>query len=422
MKFFAGAREDDADPITDVADAESYVAEASFSGDQFGRVGVELEWLVYYRDDHCRVVSAEEMLAVVLPSKTSGSLSTEPGGQLELSSIPADLETCISESKADMSSLRERFRAAGLELVGVGVDPCRPPTLKIDVPRYNAMVQAFDLSGKAGRRMLCSTASVQVCVDAAQSDSVAVDFRTKWQSAYALGPILVACFANSPIFNGRVTGWRSAREATWMDIDPSRTGIPSMELEPQLSWARYALEAFVICIRNEDGRPWTAPQSFTFHQWIASGWPRRPNLGDLRYHLTTLFPPVRPRGYLELRMIDAQTDDNWIVAAAVVHALLDDSKAVDAVRDIASTLSWPTPESEIDTWRTAAREGLTNPRFSRAAMQCFEVALSSLARTGTTSEIINLVELFADRYVFRGRCPADDLTAIGTADDGDARL
>lgn len=297
----------------------------------------------------------------------------------------------------------------GTELLGSGLDPHRPPCLQVDVPRYNAMLETFDSFGGAGRRMLCSTASAQVSVDAGQNDSMAIDFRAKWQVAYALGPILVASFANLPLANSELTGWRSMRQATWMQIDPSRTGIPSMRIEPRLSWARYALDAFVICIRHLDDQPWTAPRHFAFRQWIISGWPRCPTFGDLRYHLTTLFPPVRPRGYLELRMIDAQAEDNWIVVLAVVHALLDDSKAVDAVLEITEPLRARASKTGVSPWKRAARYGTADRLMGLAATQCFEVALSSLSRAGVTHDVGNLVQKFADMYVSRNRCPADDV-------------
>ena len=113
---------------------------------------------------------------------------------------------------------------------------------------------------------------------------------------------------------------------------------------------------------------------------------RRPTADDLTYHLSTLFPPVRPRGHLELRMIDAQPADGWIVPTAVATALLDDPKAADAAMAAAEPL-WHGPgpgsarsrRSEADPWLRAARHGPADPALSRASRACFEAADEALA-------------------------------------------
>jgi glutamate--cysteine ligase len=401
--------ETDARPLFNDADAEAYVAETSFIPSVSGHIGVELEWLVYDRQDRGRFVPPDQLLRIVTHPTVSGQLSTEPGGQLELSSMPAELETCIARSRSDILSLQNSVMAAGLRLEGFGLDPYRQPCLQVDVPRYNAMLEAFGPANLPGKWMLCSTASVQVSIDAGQKSSPTGDFSDKWFAAYAIGPILIAAFANSPIANSTFTGWRSTRQATWMQIDHSRTSVPAMAIDPRLAWARYALDARVICIRRGNNQPWTAPRDLTFRQWVVDGRPRRPTLGDLRYHLTTLFPPIRPRGYLELRMIDAQRGENWIVPVAIVSALLDDAEAVDAVLDIAEPLTARASRSGVSPWVSAARDGVTDPLIRQLTVKCFDVALSSLSRVSGTGDIRNVVERFADTYVYRGRCPADDL-------------
>src|SRR5580704_7255686 len=88
-----------------------------------------------------------------------------------------------------------------------------------------------------------------------------------------------------------------------------------------------------MCVREPASTDWTAPPGLTFRDWVrdgGSGTLRAPTPEDLEYHLSTLFPPVRPRGHMELRMIDAQPGDGWIVPAAVATALADDERAADA--------------------------------------------------------------------------------------------
>ena len=144
-----------------------------------------------------------------------------------------------------------------------------------------------------------------------------------------------------------------------------------------------------------------------------SGTLRSPTSEDLDYHLSTLFPPVRPRGHLELRMIDAQPGDGWIVPAAVATALAGDERAADAAMAAAEPV-WaertrPGPRSGAhDPWLRAARSGPADPHISRASRQCFEAADAALGRAGAPAPIRQAVAEFTERYVLQDRCPADD--------------
>lgn len=107
------------------------------------------------------------------------------------------------------------------------------------VPRYEAMQAAFDLIGPQGSRMMCSTASIQVCLDAGEADQSA----TRWRAAYALGPTLVALFAKSPNLEGRRTGWASSRLRATLGTCPPFTLPPEPSDDPAGQWARMAVEA-----------------------------------------------------------------------------------------------------------------------------------------------------------------------------------
>jgi glutamate--cysteine ligase len=399
--------ESDDEPILDAADVESYIHDFSFKVGEPKLVGTELEWLVF--DKVRQVVPPEHTLATLGDLSLRGSVSAEPGGQLELSSMPTDLETCVSDAVNDMSKIRDRLTAASIDLVGLGLNPYDSPHLYREVPRYLAMREAFDRVNDAGNWMLCNTASVQIAVDAGREGDQEHSFRRRWHAANAIGPIMVAAFANSPTARNRLTGWRSTRQSIWMQIDPSRTSPPTQDEDPRLAWTRYALDAKVVCIRRSAGEPWSAPEGLTFRRWINDGSPRRPTLGDLRYHLTTLFPPVRPRGYLELRMVDAQRDNNWIVAVAVAKALLDDAHALDLAMESAEPLTDRSVRPDRNPWVDAAKHGLSDHLMGKGAVKCFEAALAALARMGTSAKILTMVQNFTDIYVYRGRCPADDL-------------
>ncbi|MFE9424989.1 ergothioneine biosynthesis glutamate--cysteine ligase EgtA [Kitasatospora sp. NPDC006697] len=415
-------------PLTE-STAEAYVASTCFKIGPPGQVGVELEWLVHdtarpgLAPDPRRITAALAALAPppagpehntpeppVLPA--GSRITREPGGQVELSSPAADgLADCVRTTGRDLAALRTAFADQGLSLAGYGVDPhprVRQVTLR--QPRYLAMAGFFDRAGPWGRIMMCVTASAQVCVDAGTDTPGSGGFRQRWDLAHRLGPVLVAAFANSPLLDGRPTGYRSTRQAVWSRMDRTRTRAPS-GADPCAAWARYVLDAQVLCVRRPAGLPWDAPAGLTFRDWLRRPEADRPTLADLDYHTTTLFPPVRPRGYLELRMIDAQPGDGWIVPAALTAALFGDPRATDAalaaLEPLSAALAAPGPLGPA--WTRAATRGMADPVLRRAALGCFAAAEGALARAGVDSAIRADLSDFAERYPARGRCPADDL-------------
>jgi glutamate--cysteine ligase len=214
-----------------------------------------------------------------------------------------------------------------------------------------------------------------------------------------VGAVLAATFANSPVLSGAATGWRSTRLTTWWAIDPGRTR-PVGGVDPEAAWADYALGARVMLMPSRGFAPVLEP--VTFAQWMARGhrgaWP---DPSDLAYHLTTLFPPIRPRGFLELRMIDSLPGPYWKVPVAVAATLLDPdlTEAVSAV--VAPADGW---------WRSAARYSLANPVLARAARRCFDLTEAALAGS-PDAELLPVVQAYRQRWVDRGRCPADDVLA-----------
>jgi glutamate--cysteine ligase len=274
------------------------------------------------------------------------------------------------------------------------------------------MEACLDRTGPAGRAMMCTSASVQVCLDAGQEEPGPLGHGRRWWLAHQLGAVLVAAFANSPLVGREPTGWLSTRQLLWMEIGAGRAGAPPLEGDPRATWARHVLDAPVMCIRRDEGA-WDVPDGMTFREWTRSGVPRPPTREDLDYHITTLFPPVRPRGHIELRMMDAQPgEDGWIVPLAVTTALFDDPEAAEtayrAVKPLAERAQGlPAPHNPL--WLDAARTGLADPELHEVAVQCFTAALDALPRLGATDEVQDAVAAYLERYVRRGRCPADDL-------------
>jgi glutamate--cysteine ligase len=160
-----------------------------------------------------------------------------------------------------------------------------------------------------------------------------------------------------------------------------------------------------MCVRRPGAQDWSAPAGLTFRDWLRGAGERPPTGGDLSYHLSTLFPPVRPRGHLEVRGIDAQPGDGWMVPLAVTAALLDDPVAAEQAMAAAEAL-WHRPGSP---WWLAARHGPAHPAIAAASRQCFAAAEAALGRAGEPAALRQAVTAFAERYVNRDRCPADDL-------------
>ncbi|MFD5073799.1 ergothioneine biosynthesis glutamate--cysteine ligase EgtA [Streptomyces sp. NPDC058371] len=396
------------------AEVEALVRGICFKTGPPRTLGVEVEWLVHeLRLPQLPVTPArlEEAYATLRTLPLRSALTVEPGGQLELSSLPAaSLMECIGSVSEDLAAVRAVLREADLGLSGYGQDPWNPPSRFLHEPRYDAMERYLDRTGPEGRAMMCSSASVQVCLDAGHEEPGPLGHGRRWWLAHQLGAVLVAAFAHSPMAAGRHTGWRSTRQSLWAAMDPGRSSAPALGGDPRVAWARHVLDAPVMCVRAPKGA-WDVPEGLTFREWTRSGTP--PDRADLDYHLTTLFPPVRPRGHLEFRMIDAQPgDDGWIVPLAVTTALFDDAEAAETayrtVKPLAERAgSQPAPCNPL--WTEAARGGLTDPELHEAAVICFAAAADALPRIGATREVQDAVAEFIDRYVARGRCPADDL-------------
>ncbi|HET9173450.1 MAG TPA: ergothioneine biosynthesis glutamate--cysteine ligase EgtA [Actinospica sp.] len=392
-------------------DAGAHVRGVCFKTGPPALVGVELEWLVHDLVDPLRPVPAARMERALdglgAPGAFPGgsAFSREPGGQVELSSRPGPLAACLADLAADTGVLRTALATHGMALAGWGLEPFLARNRILDLPRYQAMEAHFDRIGPWGRRMMRCTAGLQVNLDAGDESTGMTGWRRRWELAHRLGPVLVAAFANSPLWRGRPTGWRSGRQAVWRRTDTSRTRPPAHTGDPRADWAHYALDAAVLCIRCEDAHGWSSPPGLTFRDWLGGAVPglRPPTLEDLDYHLTTLFPPVRPRGWLELRMIDAQHGDDWVVPAAVAAALFDDPAAAEAAWAATEPLCAGHAVPDAPTWTRAARFGLSAPEFAEAAAECFAAAEKSLPEPLRAP-----VSAFIERYVARGRCPADD--------------
>lgn len=261
------------------------------------RVGVEQELLVADAATGAPV-PLRRIRPVVAAAACAPYVDFEPGGQLELSLPPDPGPAALGRRlEAHVADLRRRLRASGIRLVDGSADP-RPESavpLRRTGPRYRAMQRHFDAIGPAGRRMMRRTAATQVCLDWWPGCAGL----EQWRLLNLAAPFLAAAFATSAGPEGRL--------ATWLAVDPARTGF--------------------------DDRVLRGPDPVAAYAAFATGAARFVG-GDAARHLTTLFPPVRPRGhYLEVRFVDAQPVPAVAgLVAALAGLVYDDRRRRRALR------------------------------------------------------------------------------------------
>lgn len=378
-----------------------HIGEECLRDGPVGQVGLEIEAHCFDLADPMRRPGWDELTDVIgtVPDLLGGSVITvEPGGAVELSGPPFEgAVAAIAAMNADRAVLGEAFARRGLGLVLLGADPLRPAKRVNPGPRYGAMERFFQASdtGTAGAAMMTSTASVQVNVDAGPRDGWADRVRL----AHALGPTMIAISANSPLLAGEFSGWRSTRQRVWSQLDSARCGpiLGASGDDPADDWARYALKAPVMLVHTPDAVPVT--EWVPFADWadgttLLDG--RRPTTSDVDYHLTTLFPPVRPRGFLEIRYLDSVPDDVWPAIVFTLVTLLDDPAA--------AAIAAEATEPVATAWDRAARIGLGDQRLQEAAVRCVRAAAER-----APEELADAMEALVSQ-VENGRCPADDFS------------
>ncbi|GGK48895.1 ergothioneine biosynthesis glutamate--cysteine ligase EgtA [Nocardia camponoti] len=394
--------------LTSRAAAEAYVGGVCFKLGPPRLIGAELEWLTAdrtgARPSLATIVAAlgphaPASLAPASPAQPlpGGSVVTiEPGGQIELSSAPfADPALLTARLRADAARLRDLLAVAGIGMIAAPADAERAPQRVLDLPRYAAMERHFAGIGPFGALMMCNTAATQVSIDAGADPR---EVRARWTALYVVGPALIAAFACSPRLHGAPAGeWASQRMRTWLRLDPARTRPPVADwADPITAYAHWALDVPLLCVRcTEESADWSPPAGATFADWLSGALDdevgRRPTQADLDYHLTTLFPPVRASGHLEVRYLDTQPGENFDIPIHLFDALMSSPDTVSAATTVASPVA--------GQWLDAAHHGLRVPELRRVATDLFELA-SDNART---AEAATRLQEFARQCRAAGR-------------------
>ena len=374
-------------PSLDVATARDVINRIAAPCSTGPAVGLELEWHTYPAGDRTARCPIDHLEAVCRDLHLPGAsrVTFEPGGQVELSGPPSpSVSTACDRLSLDADLLVAALASSGVEAVAAGSDPHRPPVRTVQHPRYAAMEAYFDHDGPAGRRMMCSTAALQVNIDAG------ADPCARWALVHAVGPALAAAFATSPAL-----GFVSSRLATWLAIDRTRTRSALGIGDPSADWASFALGARLMLLRLDGERWGDVDSELTLARWLEEGhdgvWPDE---SDVAYHLTTLFPPVRLRGWLELRFLDALPAPWWRAAAVTIATVVADDEVGRAVGAAAHH------HGVVDRWALATRRGLDHPGLAAVALAC----------VGAAAEVSGdpAVVEFLQRFTSRRRAPGLD--------------
>jgi len=347
------------------------------------------------------------------------SVSLEPGGQFELSGAPlATLHDTCREVNDHLQQVKAVDAELGTGVFGLGF---QPKWRRDEIPvmpkgRYGIMSAYMPKKGNLGLDMMFRTCTIQVNLDFSDE----ADMVEKFRIAQALQPVATALFANSPFTEGRPNGFLSYRSHIWTDTDPDRCGMLPFVFEPGMSFERYVKHVLDVPMYfvYRDGR-YIDASGQSFRDFLAGRLPalpgERPVMGDWHDHLTTLFPEVRLKQYMEMRGADGGPWMRICALPALWVGLLYDSVAQDSARQLSRDWS----AAEVDRLRAAVpKEGLraeiggrTLREVARDVLAISDAGLRRRARRNPSGEDESgfLEPLHA--IVASGRTPAEDLLA-----------
>ncbi|MET0372250.1 MAG: glutamate--cysteine ligase [Sphingobium sp.] len=372
------------------------------------RIGTEHEKFVYATDDH-HAPSYEEQSGIhtlligltrygwepvyeggniIALSGSDGTISLEPAGQLELSGAPLDNlhETC-AETGRHLEQVRYVGEKLGLGFLGLGMWPDKTRAELPIMPkgRYEIMLRHMPRVGSLGLDMMLRTCTIQTNLDYGSEADMAQKFRV----SLALQPLGTALFANSPFTEGKPNGYLSYRSHIWSDTDPGRTGMLPFVFEDGFGYERYADYALDVPMYfvYRDGK-YIDAAGLSFRDFLAGRLAvlpgEKPTEKDWEDHLSTAFPEVRMKSFLEMRGSDGGPHDSICALPALWVGLLYDQGALDAAWDLVKGWSMEARQTLRDS---VPKLGLDAPigdgrRLRDIAGDVLGIARSGLAARG----------------------------------------
>ncbi|KFB10982.1 glutamate--cysteine ligase [Nitratireductor basaltis] len=341
-----------------------------------------------------------------------GAISLEPGGQFELSGAPLETihQTC-REGNVHLSQLREIAEPLGIRFLGLGGSPkwTLAETPKMPKSRYDIMTAYMPKVGTKGLDMMYRTCTIQVNLDFSSE----ADMRRKMRVAQRLQPLSTALFANSPFTDGKVNGMKSWRGDIWRDTDNQRSGLLPFVFSEDFGFADYvewALDVPMYFIIR-DGRYHDCTH-VTFRQFMDGALRNEvtngvPTMGDWANHLSTLFPDVRLKRFIEMRGADGGPWRRICALPAFWVGLLYDENALAAADDLTSGWSF----EDVQAMRDAVPEQALKTPVGNHEMRDVAREVLKIARDGLNARAY----LNSEGYDEAGFLdPLDEVVARGT--------
>jgi len=327
------------------------------------------------------VYEGENIIALADP-RGLGSISLEPGGQFELSGAPLQTvhNTC-EEVHDHLGQIREVGDALGIGFLGLGASPLwtRAETPMMPKGRYKIMAPYMDKVGKLGRDMMFRTCTVQVNLDFGSE----ADMVKKLRVSLALQPIATALFANSPFLEGKPNGFLSFRSEVWRDTDNARAGMLPFVFEDGMGFERYveyALDVPMYFVMRNSRYINTAGESF--RAFLEGKLPQlpgeKPVLKDWSDHVTTIFPEVRLKTYLEMRGCDSGPSRRLCALPALFVGLLYNQSSLDAAWDLVK--NWTARERQA--LRDAVPRQALKAKIRGRTVQAIAKEVLAISRAG----------------------------------------
>mgnify|MGYP006266211689 CR=1 FL=1 len=324
----------------------------------------------------------EENGQLVALKKDGASITLEPGGQFELSGAPLEHihQTC-NEVHRHLAEVEAVADPLDVGFIGFGAAPhwSREEMPRVPKGRYAIMRRYMPTVGGLGLDMMHRTATVQVNLDFSSE----ADMIRKFRASLALQPIATALFANSPLTDGQKNGFRSWRAHVWTDTDPYRTGMLDFVFDDDFGFDRYTeymLDVPMYFVWRDGTYLDATGQSFRdFLEGRLPAAPgQRPTIEDWKDHLSTAFPEVRMKTFLEMRGADSGSWGKICALPALWVGLLYDQPSLDAACEL--TGDW-TREERAELRRVAARDGMAG-RVGRIVVRDVAETMVDLAREG----------------------------------------
>jgi glutamate--cysteine ligase len=351
---------------------------------------------------------------IIALKRNKHEIHLEPGGQIELAGETCENIHCTyAEFDQHIRELLEVAEPLGIVFLGLGIQPVSRLEEIEWVPkkRYRIMAPYMLKVGTMGQRMMKQTATVQANIDYLDEKDAMAKFRT----GMGLAPILIAMFANSPISDGALNGYRSFREHIWTDTDNNRSGLLKFAFAPDVSFVHYVEYALDVpmyfIIRNKDYIDMT---HMTFRQYLERGHnDERATIEDWSDHLTTLFPETRIKRYVEVRSVDSQPPDLMPALSALIKGVFYNNDCLQAGWDLVKGWTWDERmQIYLDSHRDALAARVRRYALLELARELLQIAWEGLRRQRALNvqgddETIYLKPLKS--LLDDGKCPADIL-------------